>query len=743
MTYRGDREWRRARHLAEDARQREWRYPSFAAELFRGSFRWTLLSPLPHQPPNDVRVGDAFIEKVRQVLEEYIDPNEVDRTEEVPQEALLALAEIGCFGMRIPKPYGGLGFSHANFNRVMSFIASYCMSTAAWLAAHQSIGAPEPLLLFGTQEQKEKFLPRIAKGALTAFAMTEPGAGSDPARMTSTARPDKDGGHYLLNGEKLWCTNGPNAEYMIVLALTPPRMVDGEERPQVTAFIVETDVEGFEVAHHCSFMGIRGVSNGLIRFTNVAVPKENVIGAPGQGLHIALTLLNTGRLIMPAMASAASKVALHHTFDWCHKRVQWGAAIGEHQMVGDMASRMAAGAFAIDSINRAVSALADQGGSDIRIEAAMANYFCSEMAWRICDDFVQVRGGRGYETAESLANRGESPVPAERLLRDIRVARLVEGTTEVMCLCIAREAIDAHLRRLAPIYREVKKPSGRAWRLFREYAGWYTRQWTPHRIRSMARRLTTRNRNHLRFVERTSRRLARAMFYAVARYREKLEREQLVVRALVDVGAALFAMSASLARVEQAAGDGKADAESMQHLVDHFCRMMRRRIQEQFEYLHVHDGNQVRTVAEDFLNGRFRWVSEGIYTKFPPQFQAPTTMEELLELLEMEEPMAPVEREEEPTASSDEPFDLVASEEAAEGMSAVEEDEALEKSDEPFDQNAAAETAPAEAEEQEKEDASVGHEEGAGSAHAPTDAEDAVESKEQGEQQDEGDAKKG
>ncbi|MCC6154137.1 MAG: acyl-CoA dehydrogenase family protein, partial [Candidatus Hydrogenedentes bacterium] len=329
-----DHEKQAAMDLAEDSRQTSWDHPSFVAELFKGNFRFDLISPFPEQSAEDKRIGDEYMEKVRVVMEQYIDPEKVDREEEVPREALRALADIGCFGLKIPTEYGGLGMSQTNYNRIVSYIASYCASTSVYISSHLSIGVPQPLKLFGTKAQKEKFLPRLAKGAISAFALTEPSVGSDPAKMATTATPSEDGSYYLLNGEKLWCTNGPVAELLVVMCVTPPKIVNGKEKKQISAFVVETDTPGFEVVHVCRFMGVRGIRNGLLRFTNVKVPAENLIGKTGDGLKIALTTLNTGRLTVPATCAGGGKQALHHLKDWVNERVQWGAPIAKHQAVG-------------------------------------------------------------------------------------------------------------------------------------------------------------------------------------------------------------------------------------------------------------------------------------------------------------------------------------------------------------------------------------------------------------------------
>lgn len=607
----------RAMDLAEDARETEWKYTSFVAELFRGTFRWDMLHPFPKQDPEDKRLGDEFIEKVRAVLEKHLDPEKVDKEGQVPKEALKALGEIGCFGLKIPTKYGGMGFSQTNYNRIVAFVASYCTSTAVWLSAHQSIGVPQPLKMFGTDEQKQKYLPRFAKGAVSGFALTEPHVGSDPAKMTTKATPSEDGSYYILNGEKLWCTNGPDAEVLVVMALTPPKIVDGKEKPQITAFIVETDTPGFEVVHRCSFMGIRGISNGLLRFTNVKVPAENIIGQPGQGLKIALTTLNTGRLTMPSTSVAAGKVALHFSKDWSNERIQWGAPIGKHQAVGRMIADMTANTFAMDSMTSIACAFVDHGAVDIRLEAAMAKYFATETGWQVLDDFLQVRGGRGYETTESLAGRGEKPIPAERMLRDARISRIIEGTSEIMRLFIAREAMDTHVSRVLPIMLGKGERGPLIVNALKFYSVWYPKTWLPAFVPFKVGHLNWRNRRHLTYVGKTAKRMARRMFHTMAKYGPKLEYEQVILQSFVDIGTLLFAMAASLAHAESLLADDPRN-EQVQDVADLFCRNAREQIRDAFRAVSHSQGKLIKKVSRSFMQGGYDWMVTDVYTDFPP-----------------------------------------------------------------------------------------------------------------------------
>jgi len=608
-----ERAKKEAMDVAEAAREAEWKHPSFAAEMFAGRFRPDLLLPFPVQSDEDRRIGDEFIARVGAFLRAKVDPDKIDEKGEIPAEVVRGLAELGLFGMKVPKEYGGLGFSQVNYNRVMQLIGSYCGSTAVWISAHQSIGVPQPLKLFGTEDQKKKYLPRFAKGEISAFALTEPGVGSDPANMETTATPTPDGSAFILNGDKLWCTNGVVADVMVVMARTPSVIVGSKERKQITAFIVEKNMPGFEVVHRCQFLGLRAIQNGLLRFKDVRVPKENIIWGLGQGLKLALITLNTGRLTVPAACTGMAKRCLEVVRKWSNERKQWGGPIGKHDAVAQKIAEIAAGAFAMDAMTWFTSGLADRGGADIRLEAAMAKLFTSETAWQIADQTLQIRGGRGYETGPSLKARGEEGIPVERMFRDARINRIIEGTSEIMHLFIAREALDWHLRAAGAILdpRTPLKAKLRAGlKAAGMYAKWYPLQWVgfvhPLAHLELGRRLAP----HFRFVDRTSRKLARSIFHLMVVHRAGLEKRQQVLARMVDIGVDLFAMACSSAyarSLEAAQGKGPSAVD----LADGFCRQARRRIQANFRGLWRNSDRSNYKLARGVLDGSHVWLEEG------------------------------------------------------------------------------------------------------------------------------------
>lgn len=538
---------RAALETAEAARE-ESDNRSFAASLFTGRPDWASIMPFPQPSLEDEDQGDAFLARLDEFLT-GVDPDAIDREGEIPGDVIEGLARLGAFGIKIPAAYGGLGLSQTNYSRAAMKLGGFCGNLTALLSAHQSIGVPQPLLMFGTEAQKAKYLPRCARGEISAFALTEPDVGSDPARMKTTATPTEDGQHFLINGEKLWCTNSLKAGLLVVMARTPaPPDAKGGARTPITAFIVEADAPGLEITHRCRFMGLKALYNGVLKFTNVKVPRENIILGEGKGLRVALSTLNIGRITLPAACAGLAKRCVDISERWCAEREQWGGPLRQHAAIADKLARMKAHTFALESLVYYISALVDKK-EDVRLEAALAKLWGTEASWRIMDDTMQLRGGRGYETADSLRARGERPDPVERFFRDARINTIFEGSSEIMRLFIAREALDPHLKAGAPLIDSRlgwKERAQAARGAARFYAALLPKMLLPARLSESA--TASPYAREARLANRRSRQLARAMMKALARFGPKLDRQQLVLGRLVDAAAELLALSAALAR---------------------------------------------------------------------------------------------------------------------------------------------------------------------------------------------------
>lgn len=598
---------REARKVAEAARETEWTKPSFGKELFLGRLNLDLIDPWPTPDPAQRAKGEAYLERLREFTDR-LDGRRIERESLISDEVIAELAGLGTFGMKIPESYGGVGLSQLYYNKALTLLGSVNGSIGTLLSAHQSIGVPQPVKMFGTDAQKHAFLPRVAAGEISSFLLTEPDVGSDPARLATSAVPTEDGRGFVLNGVKLWATNGTCSSLLVVMARVPKSEAS---KGGITAFVVEADSEGITVENRNSFMGLRGIENAVVRFHDVFVPAENVLAGVGRGLKIALSTLNTGRLSLPAMCVGASKWCLHAARGWSAARVQWGRPVGEHEAIANKLAFMAATTYAMESMLDLCCMLADDETNDIRIEAALIKLYASEMAWRIADDLVQIRGGRGYETADSQAARGERAVEAEQVLRDLRIMRIFEGATEIMHLLIAREAVDAHLAVAGDIIDPDASREDKAKALAR--AGAFYAKWLPTLAVGAGvvpnafgdfKELAA----HVRFVERAARRLARSVFYGMGRWQGKMERKQAFLGRVVDIGAELFAMAASCVRAKAERGTHPENVE----LADLFCAQARTRVDALFTALWDNTDDLDAAAARKVLAGRYAFIEDGV-----------------------------------------------------------------------------------------------------------------------------------
>ena len=546
---------------------------------------------------------EAFFDKLQTFLRDTWDSVEVDATGEYNMDHVAQLAEMGAFGMKIPTEYGGLGFDQLEYAQDMEMLGCVDGNLTALLSAHQSIGVPQPLKLFGSDELKDKYLPRCASGEISAFALTEPEVGSDPARLTTSVKLSEDGENYILNGTKLWCTNGTLAKLLVVMA-------KHEESGKISAFVVEADWDGIQVEHRCRFMGLKALANAVITFTDVKVPVGNLIGKEGRGLKIALTTLNDGRLSIPNTCVGTSKLCLNTVRNWAKERVQWGVPIGKHESLGHKIAFIASTTYAMESIVKLTSYLSNDKKLDLRLESAACKEWNTYQGWRIIDETMQIRGGRGYETEKSLASRGEVPIPVERLMRDSRINLIFEGSSEIMHLLMAREAVDKHLQ-VAGAMVDPKSSIGDKIsalpKIAMFYAWWYPTRWikglfTPSYLKY------GRWAGDLRFIHRSAAKLARESFHGMMVYREKMERKQVFLFRLVDVVNELFAMTASIARAIAMEKRGAEGATEAAELAEMFCKNSRRVVEERFYQLWSNDDDAKVAVTKQVMGDAYTWM---------------------------------------------------------------------------------------------------------------------------------------
>ncbi|MCF6312193.1 MAG: 3-hydroxyacyl-CoA dehydrogenase NAD-binding domain-containing protein [Verrucomicrobiales bacterium] len=601
-------EQRAALELTEAARDKTTGPRSFSASLFMGEADMDSIIPFPVPNQQEEKRSQEFLDHLQKFLDEKVDADRIDKNGEIPASVINGLAKMGAFGIKIPQEYGGLGLPQTTYSRAAMLLGAKCGSLTALVSAHQSIGVPQPLILFGTEEQKQKYLPRCAAGEITAFALTEPDVGSDPAKMGTTATLSKNGKHYLINGEKLWCTNVLKAGLLVVMAKTPPPEGAPPSARSITAFIVEMDSPGIEITHRCRFMGLKALYNGVVTFKNVKVPAENIILGEGRGLKVALTTLNTGRITLPAACVGLAKECVRISTEWSAQRVQWGSPIGKHDAIAQKLAKMAAETFAMESIVLYTSGLVDHDKkADIRIEAAFGKLWGSERGWDIATEAMQIRGGRGYETAQSLKERGEEAIPIERFLRDSRINTIFEGSSEIMRLFIAREALDPHLNVGGAVLNSTLSNKVRfaaALNAAKFYAWWYPLQWVPALFGTCGcqGKMHPKLNREIRKVRSLSRKLARSLFHAMILNGPKLEKKQSQLGRFVDIGSELFAITATCSRAQQLLDrDDTPDKDELLQMVEYFCQFTRQKIDRLFRDLSKNADDKGYQVAKKLL----------------------------------------------------------------------------------------------------------------------------------------------
>src|SRR6266545_3429335 len=396
-----------------------------AKGFFLGRFVADWVMPYPTIRPAEQAELDDSLARLRTFLDERLDPAAIDRQADIPRELIDGLARLGVFGMTAPRDVGGRGFSQMAYCRVMEEIGSRCASTSIFVNVQHSVGM-RALLLFGTPEQKRRWLPPLVRGEqLAAFALTEPEAGSDAANVQTTAQPSADGSHFLLTGEKRYITSGTLAQVLTVMARTP---VPGKTESAVTAFLVTPDMPGFVVLEpRMEKLGIRGTATARLAFRNMPVPRENILGALGKGLKVALTVLDFGRTTFGACCTGAAKTCLRLAVRHANTRRQFGRTLGEFELTKKKIARTAADVYAMEAMTQVTASLIDRGLEDYMLETAMLKVFTTERLWDAVNDCFQIHGGSAYFDDSPLG----------RMLRDARINQIGEGSNEVLTSFIA------------------------------------------------------------------------------------------------------------------------------------------------------------------------------------------------------------------------------------------------------------------------------------------------------------------
>ncbi|MFO0698813.1 MAG: acyl-CoA dehydrogenase family protein [Nitrospira sp.] len=600
---------------------------SFMAGLFSGKPDFSLLLT-PEEPHEDKVAWEQFRPRLESFLTTQVDPDEIERTARITDSVLKGLFALGAFGMKIPRQYGGLGFSYTNYGRALMLMASWSNALALTVAVPQSIGIAMPILMFGNEQQRRMYLPLVAREAVSAFALTEPITGSDAANIATEAILDSTGTTFVVNGEKLWCTNGPIARYVTLIARVPAKRSHhngrtiwvpapagkGADAQVHTAFILDMQTAGVHIRQHCQFEGCRGIENAHMTFTDVHIPTENVIGEVGRGLKYALTILNVGRAVsIPAICLGMAKQAWQPTLDRANQRLTFQKPLGTRQTQRMRLGRMASNLFAMEALALTVWRMADQHTFDVRIEAALAKLFCSEKTIQVLKDAQIIFGGMGYETAHSKWFRGEPAFGIEQLVRDAEMYRIGEGATDILRPFVAREGLSMHLERAEPLFDERATGVRRVVelrRLLKFYAPWYMNQWRSNRLPPRPEFQHSNVRPKLLFVERASRRLARTIFYAMLFHREALRDDQGRQNRIEMIGEDLLVIAATALYAE--AQERTAGYPEVWDLAEESFREAKQRVEHNIRELIRNQDAIVAAVGGKALSDRYPSLTSGI-----------------------------------------------------------------------------------------------------------------------------------
>ena len=563
----------------------------FVKGLFQGHFVSDWVMPYPRIPAAQQTELNRTLKDLREFVDAKLDAVAIDRNADIPREVIDGLGRVGVLGMTAPAEYGGSGFTQMANCRILEEIGRRCASTSVFVNAHHSIGI-RALLLFGTHEQKQKWLPKLVTGEqLGAFALTEKEAGSDAANVQMTATPSADGSHFILNGEKRYITNAAIAHVLTVMARTP---VPGKEgKTAITAFLVTPDMPGFEILEaRMPKMGIRGTATGRFAMSDVKVPKENILGPPGKGLKVALTVLDFGRTTFGACCTGAAKTCLTLAVKHANTRKQFNKTLGHFHLVKEKIARIAADAYAMEAMTTITASLIDRGLEDYMLETAMLKVFTTERLWECINDAFQIYGGSAYFV----------DLPLERMMRDARINQIGEGSNEVLTSFIALVGMRGPGMEFKEIYDTMLKPTreggiGKAW------SAGMSRLGATVRIPDVPVRSA-----ELRSFGNQLGRLIWRFNFAVNRslvvYREPILDMQLVQERIAGAAMDLFASTAVLSRwdseIQFAQGNGEAPSRK-NTAAELFLRQSFRRIRNYLAGLTDNDDKFILKAADSAL----------------------------------------------------------------------------------------------------------------------------------------------
>jgi len=567
---------------------------SFGKSLFFGELLEDQIFPYPEMDPEARETVRALVDAIDRYMP-TIESAKLDRAGELPPGVLASLKEMGLFGLVIPQEFGGLGLSNTGYARVMQQIAGWDGSVAVTVGAHSSIGL-KGVLLFGNAEQKARWFPKLATGEMiAAFCLTEPGSGSDAFSIKTSA--EKRGDHFLLNGQKIWITNGGFADFFTVFAKTSPDA--SGQKGKITAFAVTRDMAGVSTGPHEDKMGIRASSTTSVYFDNVKVPIGNVIGEEGKGFKVAMSILNHGRTGLGAGAVGGQKTLLRLAAAHANERKQFGRPIGGFGLIKEKLGRMAANCYASESLVYLVSAAIDRGGADYSLEGAATKVFNSEALWSAADEALQIAAGMGYMREQ----------PFEQAVRDARINRIFEGTNEILRLYVGLTGAQKPGEYLKGLGKELSNSLTdpiKGFGLLREYAGRKVRQTIPYG-RTQITKAHESMRRQVEWVEDSVQDLASLTESTLRRHGKEIVEKQFATRRLADLAIDLFAMCATIARTSRLIErEGIEKCVNELNMTFAFCSDAYRRVRNTLRAAARNNDEELKAVADHVLqNGRY------------------------------------------------------------------------------------------------------------------------------------------
>jgi alkylation response protein AidB-like acyl-CoA dehydrogenase len=538
--------------------------------------------------------GDALVEAVRKFCAEHVDPVAIDRDARIPDHVIAGLGKLGVLGACLPTSCGGLALSQTSYCRILEVLGGHCASTALFVNAHHSIG-PRALVLFGTKDQQERWLPKMARGEwLSAFALTEPEAGSDAANVQTRATPTADGKGYVLNGEKRWITNGSLAKVLTVMARTP---MPGSKETKITAFLVTPDMPGFEVVEaRMPKCGVRGTATSRLAFHEMFVPNENILGKLGKGLRVALTVLDFGRTTFGASCTGAAKFCLAQARKHAATRVQFGETLGTFEMVKQKLAEIAAGVFAMEAATYQTAALIDSGADDYMLETAVLKVFATEVLWRIIHDTFQIHGGLAYFNDQ----------PYERMLRDHRIDLIGEGANDVLRAFVALVGMRDVGMELKSVLDAISSPLSNLGKL----GGFAGRRLGALFVSPEVVVRATELENDAARLGKSIGVLGSNVERLLRHYREAIVDRQYQLGRVADAAIELYVSSCVLNRLDQTLRDAHADERRQRRdlaVGRYYLQAASRRIRRNLADLWDNDDDDTTRLANDVLVEKGEW----------------------------------------------------------------------------------------------------------------------------------------